>query len=299
MAAALAGIAGVLAGSQIQVFANDDGLAQIAPDSAKVPIPRERVPPGTKSPEDETEDVAPAVGSALYADLVLDRYASQKGWNTELVMDGKSDPEALRLFLPSPIRGNPVHWKTATPGTIETILPLQPQSYRKIFRQIEFRQGVAERVPFRRVDASWSTTGLPDGSDDSAATPHYQIHFVTTSEAPVAQDTACSADDETCEPVTSKSEMTRRLRNRPGKCFLPRGSMPVAETAAPEIGLFNLASGPEPTDASADENPVIGYGTFDNRIVFIGVSLTLSAFQNAAAQADLGERLSWPISQPA
>ncbi len=292
LAAALAGIALTIAWPLTGAFAAGQRTA---------PLPRERVDPhggpaDAGSPEAEAADTAPAEGTAEFADLVLDRYGSRKGWGTEFVRDGKGNPEALRLFLPSPLNDGPASGKAKPPGAIGTILPLRPQEYLNRFRQVEFRKGVAETVPFRFVEIGWNTEGQPGKRRSGVTGPHFDIHFNISGMVPPNEDGACSADQKACN--ASKAESARRLARRPARCFLPRGSIAVADRPPNVAGLYNLASAPERSDPSAGEQPAVIYGTFDGEIVFLGVSLSVAVLERAAAEADAGERLSWPIRQP-
>jgi hypothetical protein len=324
MAATFAGITSVLACPQSVVSANDS-LANPAP------LPRERAAPADRPsqagpprpaspeagpppeadapaaladtpPEDAPpEDVPPVEGTAGFADLVLNNYATKKGWKTELVKDGKGDPEAVRLFLPSPLAATPASAgaKTDPAAPVATILPLRPQSYRHLFKRIDFRRNVAGTFPFRLAELSWKTDGLLKGGGLNLKTAHFNVHFATIDQQTASPDGPCAEGDETCDNPMTGTEFARRLVDRPGRCFLPQGSVPLTRDAAPESGLYNLASGPGSPDASTSETPIVVYGTFDGDIAFLGVSLTLSVLQHAAAEADTGERLSWPVGQPA
>ncbi len=105
----------------------------------------------TAAPADEPAEVAPVEGTAAYADLVLDRYAAERGWGAEFVRDGKGDPEALRLLMPGPPGAKTAGW----PGS-ETGLPVEPASYRKRFKSLPFKSGVAELVSFRSIEVGWT-----------------------------------------------------------------------------------------------------------------------------------------------
>ena len=116
MAAALAGVASLVAWPPAGVLADSHAMA---------PLPRERANPEsepsansreTSAPEAAAADTAPVEtvpveaapveGSAEYASLVLERYASGKGWDTEFVRDGKGNPEALPDNFHRPSIGN-------------------------------------------------------------------------------------------------------------------------------------------------------------------------------------------------
>ncbi len=316
MAAILAGIASVLIVPDSAVVATDSSAGpaplprqRIAPDPAGAPNPAGAqalagsAQPGSAEAETPEDPAAgPVEGTIEHAELVLQEYASQKGWGTEMVKDGKGNPEALRIFLPSPLKGIPAAGSdtAASPGKPDTVLPLLPQSYLGHFRQVLFKPSVGDLLPFRHVDIVWSTGAETVKADDGFAQPHIDVHFARPAPEQAAALKPCPSDDETCAPPSTVAEMAARLSKRPDRCFLPQGIVAIADRTPPETGLYNLASGPEQADADAStDNPNVLYGTFDGEIVFLGASLTLATLQQAAAEANMGERLSWPISQPA
>ncbi len=227
----------------------------------------------------------PVEGSPEWADLIAARFAETDGWETEFVKDGKGDPEAVRLFLPSPLKVG----DAADPGEpVETVLPLEPPGHVSRFKKIPFDDGVEGKVAFRFADIGWNA-----GGGDSRSQVDILFHTGSLEETAATED--CAADSEDCTPPPTEKEIAKRLADRPPKCFLPAGSKPVAERTTPETGLFNLASGPD----NGPEAPEIIYGTYDDEIVFLGVALMLETLQFAVAEGVLGDRLSWPISQPA
>lgn len=234
-------------------------------------------------------DAPPVEGSAEWADLIVARFAGDKGWGTEFVTDGKGDPEAVRLFLPSPLKLAEEGAGNVGAAADETVLPLSPPAYVNRFKTIGLAKDVDGKVAFRFVNIVWNTA-----RDDETGRPQIDVLFHMRDTEEPEEKAQCAPENQECPPPQSQKEIARRLAARPPKCFLPTGSVPVAEKATPQTGLFNLASGPE-ADAA---DPVVIYGTYDDEIVFLGVSLTLQTLQFAVDEGLLGERLSWPVSQP-
>jgi len=248
----------------------------------------------TAAPADEPAEAAPVEGTPAYADLVLDRYAASRGWGAEFVRDGKGDPEALRLLMPRP----PGTKTAGRPGS-ETGLPVEPASYRKRFKSLPFKSGAAELVSFRSIEVGWTAGGLAEAASEGIDGPHLEVHFNTTAVIPEPSETACPDGQDSCDAPARAAAGPGKRNKRPGRCFLPRNATPVAGTATPETGLYNLASGPEPDPSANDDPPVAVYGTYDGEIVSLGVLLTPDMLQHAMDEGEFRERLSWPISQPA
>jgi hypothetical protein len=260
--------------------------------------------PGAEAIAQETDDAAaaaeepaeavPVEGTAEYADLVLDRYADVRGWGAVFVRDGKGDPEALRLLMPKPPDVD------SGRGTgPELGLPLEPASYRKRFKRLPFKQDAETVVSFRSIEVGWIAGGLTEAASDGFAAPHLEVHFKTTAALPEQPESACPADQESCEPPTEGASRSEMQTRRPGRCFLPRNATAVTEAATPDTGLYNLASGPEADPSAAGSPPVAVYGTYDGEIVSLGVLLTPDMLKHAVTEGEFRERLSWPISQPA
>ncbi len=237
---------------------------------------------GRASPE--VVKAPPVKGSAEWADLTAAQFGETVGWETEFVKDGKGDPEAVRLFLPSPLKPG-----DAGSERVETVLPLEPPGHVIRFKQIPFNDGMEDKVAFRFADIGWNV-----GSEGSNVQPQIDILFHIGSPEELGSAEDCAPERTDCKPLPTEGELAKRLADRPPTCFLPSGSVPVAERATAETGLFNLAVGPD----SGPDEPVVIYGTDDGEIVFLGVSITLQTLRLAVDEGSLGDRLSWPISQP-
>jgi len=261
------------------------GLAACPPEAQALDFEDEIF--GTRYPE--PAHAPPVEGSAEWANLIVGRFAGDEGWGTEFVTDGKGDPEAVRLFLPSPLKRADEGAGNVGAAADETVLPLSPPGYVNRFKTIGFGKDVDGKVAFRFVDVVWNTA-----RDNETGGPQFDILFRTRDMEEPAENAQCAPESRDCPTPPSKEEVARRLAAKPPKCFLPSGSVPVAEKATPETGLFNLAAGPE-TDAA---DPAVIYGTYDDEIVFLGVALSLETLQLAVDEGVLGERLSWPVSQP-
>lgn len=243
---------------------------------------------------EEPAEVAPVEGTAEYADLVLDRFAGARGWGSEFVRDGKGDPEALRLIMPLPPEAD-----FGRGRGLESALPPEPAAYRKRFKRLPFKPDAAAVVSFRSIEVGWIAGGLAEAASDGLGAPHLEVHFKTTAALPEPPEPACPDDQEPCDAAPQAAAGPEQQTRRPGRCFLPRNSTPVAETVTPETGLYNLASGPESDPSAAGNPPVAVYGTYDGEIVSLGVLLTSDMLQHAVTEGEFRERLSWPISQPA
>ena len=143
-------------------------------------------------------------------------------------------------------------------------MPLRPPAYLNRFKQIDFGRGVSKSLPFRFVEIGWSTERPPRQSDTRFSEPHFDIQFHTTGRKQVKKAVEAASG--------------RRFFDRPDECFLPAGSIAVADAVEPQPGLYNLAG----EIGYSEEEPIIVYGTYDDDIVFLGVSLTLDVFNLAA-----------------
>lgn len=232
----------------------------------------------------------PPQGGIENGNGLLGGYASNKRWKVKLASDDNGDPEALRLLLPSPL--------PKKNETFDPIVPLIPQWYIYRFKYLDLDQEIRDKVPFRYVEVDWNTEGLPRGPGGSFTTPHFDFHFYTWSRDDVTQKIGCSSAGKTCDFTNSTTDAVVRFFDMPSACFLPYGYFPDVDSSIPEMGLHMLDSQFSFRVDNVNHNPVILYGTFDDRIVFLEVSLTLYAFEDAVKASNEGGRLSWPIRQP-
>ena len=234
----------------------------------------------------EVVSAPPVKGSPEWANLIAAQFGEIDGWETEFVKDGKGDPEAVRLFLPSPLKPSDAG---SAGDRVETTLPLEPPGHVIRFKKIPFNDGIEDKVAFRFADIGWNV-----GSEGGDVQPQIDVlfHIGSLEELDSVED--CAPERADCEAPPTEDELAKRLADRPPNCFLPSGSVPVVERATAETGLFNLAARPD----SGPDDPVLIYGTYNGEIVFLGVSITLKTLRLAVDEGFLGDRLSWPISQP-
>ena len=101
----------------------------------------------------------------------------------------------------------------------------------------------------------------------------------------------------TCDSQATGYPQMRRFLDLPRPPFVPSEYFPDTGSSIEAMGLHNLDGSFEYTVENVNHNPVIIYGTFNGKLVFLEASLTLFGFLDAL---DLppGQKLTWPILQP-
>lgn len=272
------------------IFCSSVAMAQEARmGSAKheCPPPIDLVPPNNKFPK---------------SDAAIRKYAASNVWKIEIPTKteaGRSAPQSLRLIVPTPFTSNGFFLS-------DSVLPTDPESSIYRFKYIDISAGMfkplaaSPQFPIKYLEVDWNTEGLPRGPNGSFITPHYDFHFYFRDCKWVMEHMTCMTTGKTCDPQKSGHDTMRPFLQLPPDSFLPASYFPDVDSSIVYMGLHNLDGKFTYEVQNVNHNPVIIYGSFENELAFLEVSMTLYAFQDAVRRSEKGEKpLSWNIAQPA
>lgn len=247
-------------------------------------------------------DLVPGpVGKFPQSDAAIRKYAARNAWKIEIptkAEGGRTAPQALRLIVPSPFASGGFFLS-------DSVLPTDPQSSIYRFKYIDisavtFKPSATNpSFPVKYLEVDWNTEGLPRGPNGSFITPHYDFHFYFRDCKYVMEYMKCMTTGKTCDPQRSGHDAMRPFLQLPPNSFLPASYFPDVDSSIVYMGLHNLDGNFRYDVQNVNHNPVIIYGSFNNELAFLEVSMTLYGFQDAVRRAEKGERpLSWQIAQP-
>jgi hypothetical protein len=183
------------------------------------------------------------------------------------------------------------------PGTSST-LPLGPCQtiYRFVFHKIKTARGAA-RSPFAYIEVDWNTEGLPRGPNNSFTSAHFDFHFYLRPRSFIDGHLKCvSTNGRTCDPQRTRFAQMRRFLALPLAQFVPPGYFPDTGSSIPMMGLHLLDGRVHFTVDEVNHNPVLLYGTFNERLAFLEASVTQFNLQDLLMARS--HKLTYRLRQP-
>ena len=182
------------------------------------------------------------------------------------------------------------------PGQSST-LPVGPCQtiYRFVFPHIRTRH--ATESPFKYAEVDWNTEGLPRGPQNSFLSPHFDFHFYLRQKSWVDRHLRCgSSNGRTCDPQKTSYAQMRRFLMAPPAADVPPGYFPGVESSIPDMGLHSLDGRVHYSVDEVNHHPVLLYGSYDGRILFVEASVTEYNLQDAVQAPS--HTLSYVYRQP-
>ena len=221
-------------------------------------------------------------GSALAQDVLLTpptdkypesmkaikAYAAKSEWRIEVPGKGSS-PETVRVLVPSPFRGSQ--------DIAGSVLPTTPRSSIYRFKYIDVPASGRRLQPFTFLEVDWNTEGQPRGPGGSFITPHYDFHFYVRDRAFVDR-MQCVTTAKVCDSQKTGHAAMRPFMQLPPNQFLPAKYFPDTDSSIAAMGMHSLDGAFNYTVDHVNHSPVIIYGSYDNEVAFLEMSLTLYAF---------------------
>ncbi len=183
------------------------------------------------------------------------------------------------------------------PGTSST-LPVGPCQtiYRFVFHKITAARGAA-RSPFRYIEVDWNTEGIPRGPNNSFTSGHFDFHFYLRPRAFIDSHLTCvSTNGRTCDPQRTRFAQMRRFLALPVAQFVPPGYFPDPGSSIPLMGMHLLDGHVHFTVDKVNHNPVLLYGTFNERLAFLEASVTQFNLQDLLVAKS--HKLTYRLRQP-
>jgi hypothetical protein len=217
-------------------------------------------------------------------DDAISAYANDTDWHIITMANVSNHSlQSIQLEIPNPFKGDGFLNNSVLPIPFVMDAP-HTSIYR--FQYINISSPAGLNVPFKYLEIDWNTAGLPDGPNDSFINPHYDFHFFTNTLNFINQEVTCISINITsvgrfCDDLKTGYDQMRSFLTLPPQKFMPSSYFPASGSSIAHMGLHNLDKSFDFTVQNVNNNPVIIYGTFGGKIVFLEASLTLFTFQNA------------------
>lgn len=183
-------------------------------------------------------------------------------------------PAGIEVSIPRIAFTGPGQSSTLPVGPCQTI-------YRFAFPQIRPGHGATES-PFKYAEVDWNTEGLPRGPQNSFLSPHFDFHFYLRQKSWVDSHLGCvSSNGRTCDPEKTSYAQMRRFLAAPPAADVPPGYFPGIESSIPDMGLHSLDGRVHYSVEEVDHHPVLLYGSFDGKLLFVEASVTQYNLQDA------------------
>jgi hypothetical protein len=186
----------------------------------------------------------------------------------------RGTPSAISLSIPPIAFTGPGQSSTLPVGPCQTI-------YRFSFPPIRASPGATES-PFKYAEVDWNTEGLPRGPENSFVSPHFDFHFYLRQKSWVDSHLRCgSSNGRTCDPQKTSYAQMRRFLMAPPATDVPPGYFPGVESSIPDMGLHSLDGRVHYSVEEVNHHPVLLYGSYDGRLLFVEASVTQYNLQDA------------------
>jgi hypothetical protein len=183
-------------------------------------------------------------------------------------------PAAVTVSIPPIAFTGPGQSSTLPVGPCQTI-------YRFAFPHIRASHNATES-PFKYAEVDWNTEGLPRGPQNSFLSPHFDFHFYLRQKSWVDRHLRCgSSNGRTCDPQKTSYAQMRRFLMAPPATDVPPGYFPGVESSIPDMGLHSLDGRVHYSVEEVNHHPVLLYGSYDGRLLFVEASVTQYNLQDA------------------
>jgi hypothetical protein len=198
-------------------------------------------------------------------------------------------PAAVAVSIPPIAFTGPGQSSTLPVGPCQTI-------YRFAFPRIRTSHDATE-LPFKYAEVDWNTEGLPRGPQNSFLSPHFDFHFYLRPKSWVDRHLRCgSSNGRTCDPQKTSYAQMRRFLMAPPATDVPPGYFPGVESSIPDMGLHSLDGRVHYSVEEVNHHPVLLYGSYDGRLLFVEASVTQYNLQDAMQAPS--HTLSYAYRQP-
>jgi hypothetical protein len=183
-------------------------------------------------------------------------------------------PAAVTVSIPPIAFTGPGQSSTLPTGPCQTI-------YRFDFPRIRTPHEATAPL-FKYAEVDWNTEGLPRGPQNSFVSPHFDFHFYLRQKSWVDRHLRCgSSNGRTCDPQKTSYAQMRRFLAAPPATDVPPGYFPGVESSIPDMGLHSLDGRVHYSVEEVNHHPVLLYGSYDGRLLFVEASVTQYNLQDA------------------
>jgi hypothetical protein len=238
-------------------------LASLSPAGPTAPVARaaEAMPPCAA--------VDPGTGTGL-----MRAYRAAGIYPARQSDNAQGTPEGIAVSIPPIAFTAPGQSSMLPAGPCQTI-------YRFAYPQIRAPHDATES-PFKYAEVDWNTEGLPRGPQNSFLSPHFDFHFYLRQKSWVDRHLRCgTSNGRTCDPQKTSYAQMRRFLMAPPAADVPPGYFPGIESSIPDMGLHSLDGRVHYSVDEVNHHPVLLYGSYDGKILFVEASVTQYNLQDA------------------
>lgn len=230
-----------------------------------------------------------AAGDPVTEARQMDNYRHAGTYPATTTGNRRGVPSRVSLTLP-PIAFTGAGQSSTLPnGPCQTI-------YRFAYRNFTTARGAA-RSPFQYIEVDWNTEGQPRGPNNSFTSGHFDFHFYLRPRTFIDSQLRCvSTNGRTCDQQRTPFAQMRRFLRLPLTAVVPAQYFPDTGSSIPQMGFHLLDGRVKFTVNGVNHNPVLLYGTFNDRLAFLEASVTQFNLQDLVTSR--GHNLSYTIRQP-